>query len=242
MQILLLIKMGSSGIKTEVNFKNIKSKYILQKIFNNLEKKKSFNIIKYNKNLKKILDIDINDYKEYSENYSSIEIEIKLVKNKYDHFINIKNENKGYYHIYFNNNKEEIKRNYIDKDEKIENIKIIIDYQIKSFESLFENCYIIDSIYFKKFYRNNINNMSFMFYNCSSLKELNLNNFNTNNVTNMGGMFARCSLLKELNLNNFNTNNVTNMKYMFSECLDELKFKIKSQFKNFKKEAFKNIK
>ena len=64
----------------ENNFKNIKSKYILQKIFNNLEKKKSFNIIKYNKNIKKILDIDINDYKEYSENYSSIEIEIKPVK------------------------------------------------------------------------------------------------------------------------------------------------------------------
>jgi len=27
---------------------------------------------------------------------------------------------------------------------------------------------------------------------------------------------------------------------MFSGCLDELKLKIKSQFKNFKEEAFKN--
>ena len=140
----------------ENNFKNIKSKYILQKIFNNLEKKKSFNIIKYNKNIKKSLDININDYKEYSENYSSIEIEIKPVKNKCDskcdQFINIKKENEGYYHIYFNNNKDEIKRNFIDKGEKIENIKIIIDYQIKSFESLFENCCNIESINFKKFY------------------------------------------------------------------------------------------
>ena len=77
-----------------------------------------------------------------------------------------------------------------------------------------------------------------MFYGCSSLKELNLNNFNTNNVTDMRSMFYGCSSLKELNLNNFNTNNVTNMRSMFSRCLNELKLKIKSQFKNFKNVAF----
>ena len=43
-----------------------------------------------------------------------------------------------------------------------------------------------------------------------------------------------------LNFSNFNTNNVTDMNWMFSGCLDELKLKIKSQFKNFKEEAFKN--
>ena len=79
--------------------------------------------------------------------------------------------------------------------------------------------------------------MSGMFYGCSSLKELNLNNFNTNNVTDMNYMFCGCSSLKELNLNNFNTNNVTNMSYMFGGCLDELK--IKTQYKNFREEAFK---
>ena len=56
----------------------------------------------------------------------------------------------------------------------------------------------------------------------------------------MSGMFYGCSSLKELNLINFNTNNVTDMSWMFSGCLDELKLKIKSQFKNFKEEAFKN--
>ena len=81
-----------------------------------------------------------------------------------------------------------------------------------------------------------------MFNGCSSLKELNLNNFNTNNVTDMSNMFYGCSSLKELNLNNFNTNNVTNMYYMFNKCLDELKLKIKCQFKNFGEEAFKNFK
>ena len=56
----------------------------------------------------------------------------------------------------------------------------------------------------------------------------------------MSGMFRGCSSLKELNLNNFNTNNVTDMYGMFCRCLEELKLKIKGQFKNFKDEAFVN--
>ena len=64
-------------------------------------------------------------------------------------------------------------------------VKIIIDYQVKSFNGLFYKCDCIESINFKKFYRNNITDMSFMFSECSSLKVLYLNNFNTNNVINM---------------------------------------------------------
>ena len=82
--------------------------------------------------------------------------------------------------------------------------------------------------------------MGGVFYECYSLKELNINNFNINKVTKMIGMFNGCTSLKELNLNNFNTNNVTDMRCMFGGCLDELKLKIKSQFKNFKEEAFWN--
>ena len=70
------------------------------------------------------------------------------------------------------------------------------------------------------------------------MNPLNLKKFYRDNVSNMSFMFRECSSLKELNLNNFNTNNVTDMSYMFSGCLDELKLKIKSQFKNFKEEAF----
>ena len=50
----------------------------------------------------------------------------------------------------------------------------------------------------------------------------------------MGDMFSECSSLKELNLNNFNTNNVTNMGGMFSRCSNELKNKIKQQYKSIK--------
>ena len=61
-------------------------------------------------------------------------------------------------------------------------IKIVIDFQVISFKYLFFGCYCISSIFFKKFYRVNINNMSDMLNSCSSLKELNISNFNTNNV------------------------------------------------------------
>ena len=154
-----------------------------------------------------------------TEKYSSIEIEIKPMNNKYGPFISIQADKEEYYHIYYNNNKkEEIKSTYLNKKYKVSKINIIIDYYVTSFSGLFSECECIESIYFKQFYRNNITNMSYMFSWCSSLKELNLNNFNTNNVTNMSGMFRGCSSLKKLNLNNFNTNNVINMNGMFSGC------------------------
>ena len=213
-------------MKSNNNFEDIKSNVILKKIFEIIQKNKLLDIANYNKKLQKRLNLTINDYKEYSQIYSSIEIELKIEDNKYNKFINISSNNKKYYHIYFDDSKEEIKRNYFKIDEKIKTVKIIIDYQIKSFKELFYNCKCISSILFKKFYRINITDMSYMFYGCSSLKEINLTNFNTNDVINMSHMFYGCSSLKELNLTNFDTNNVIDMKDMFSECSDELKNKI----------------
>ena len=51
-------------------------------------------------------------------------------------------------------------------------------------------------------------------------------------------MVYGCSSLKELNLSNFNTNNVNYMGYMFNGCSEQLKNKIKSEYKNIKEEAF----
>ena len=205
------VKVEKNQLKSTTRYENIKAYYFLEKVFNNLKKGKTLNIVKYNKNIKRRINININDYKEYSEKYSLIEIEIKPFSNKYGKFINNEKEEK-YYHICFDNNEEEVKRNYISKDEEIKIIRIKIDYQVKSFEYLFFDCKCIESIYFKKFYRNNINDMNLMFYGCSSLKELNLNNFNTNNVTHMNGMFRGCS--------------------------NDLIMKIKTQYKNIKEEAF----
>ena len=80
-------------------FENIKSDYFLEKVSNNIIKKRCLNILKYNKNIKKRINININNYKEYSKKYSSIEIEIKLFDNKYDKFINYEKKYEKYYHI-----------------------------------------------------------------------------------------------------------------------------------------------
>ena len=247
-------------VKSKTILDKLKTDYFLERIFNIMCKKKSLGIMKYNKKLQKKMKINVNDYKAYSQKYSSIEIELKVVEKKYnyDKFINIPEEKKEYYHIYFNDSNNEIKRNYLMKNEKVKKIKIIIDYQVQSFKYLFFDGHCISSIYFKKFSRNNITDMSWMFGWCSSLKELNLTNFNTDNVTdmnhmlfkcsslekvtipnfnstkvtNMSSMFSWCTSLKELNIPNFNTNNVTDMSMMFLQCPDELKKKIKEQNKN----------
>ena len=206
-------------INKQNNLESVKSKYILELIFSHLQKNKYLEIIKYNKNAQNRLNINSNDFKEYFEIFTSIEIEITFVENQYGKYINIVNEDEEpYFHKYFNDNKIEIDRNYTEEDDKISKIKIVIDYPIKSFEKLFEDCPYIQSISFKKFNRININNMNYMFCRCSSLNEINLSNFKTNNVIYMDGMFFKCSSLKKLYLSNFNTINVTDMNDLFNGC------------------------
>ena len=210
--------MGKEELNQRKKLEDIKADYFLQQLFDMSHKRRALEVIRYNKNIQQRINININDYKENSKIYSSIEIELIPAKKLFGEFINIEKEDEKYYHIYFNNKTEEIKRNTFNKKDKVKKIRIKVDYQVKSFQNLFYNCNIIESIYFKKFLRNNITNMSYMFYNCSKLKELNLSNFNTDNVTNMSYMFSRCSSLKELKLNNLNTNNVIDMNNMFSDC------------------------
>ena len=166
----------------------IRNKYLIKNILTSLEQKLYLKLIKYNKKIQKKLNFSIKDYKEYNQ----IEIEITPVKNNISgKFINIEENNKSFFHIYFDNKRK--RRNYISVKDNISKIKIIIDYEIKSFKNLFNNCKCINLISFKKFYRNNITDMSGMFSGCSSLKELNLSNFNTDNVNIMSWMFYKCS-------------------------------------------------
>ena len=131
-------------------------------------------MIKYNKLYQNKLLLTTKDFKEGSESIP-IEIEIIPVKNKYGKFINfLLKTDKQYYKIYFNNGTQEIKRNYLTINDKIDKIRILINNKIISFYALFERCESIEKIFFKKFFRNNINNMGKMFFGCKSLKEVNL--------------------------------------------------------------------
>ena len=88
---------------------NLKSDFFLEKLYDNMPKKKKLEIVKYNKKIQKRINLSVKDYKEYSETFTPIEIEIIPTKDKYGRFINIDENDKVYYHIYFNDNKEEIK-------------------------------------------------------------------------------------------------------------------------------------
>ena len=102
---------------------SLKSDYFLQKFFDNMTKKKKLEIVKYNKRIQNRINLSVKNYKEYSETFTPIEIEIIPINGKYGEFININEDDKLYYHIYFNDNKEEIKNIYsfwkVDKVTKI---------------------------------------------------------------------------------------------------------------------------
>ena len=86
---------GQSKLIVVTNqLKNVKSDYFIRKFFGYMAKRKSLETVRYNKSLQKRINININHYKAYSEEYSSIEFDIIPVKDGCGKFINIKEEDK----------------------------------------------------------------------------------------------------------------------------------------------------
>ena len=136
----------SKLIVSKNKLKKLKCDYFIQKFFEYMSERKLLETIRYNKSIQKRIDININHYKAYFETKTSIELDIIPMKGKYGDFINIKEEDKKYLHIYFNDNKnKEIKNISLNKDDNVSKISIIIDYYIKSFSQLFYNCWSIES-------------------------------------------------------------------------------------------------
>ena len=90
----------NESAKSNPIIEKIKSDYFLRKLYDNMTKKKKLEIVKYNKKVQNRLDLGVKDYKEYSETYSSIEIEIIPAKGKYGRFIYIDENDELYYHIF----------------------------------------------------------------------------------------------------------------------------------------------
>ena len=151
---------------------NIKSDFFIQIIFGIMQKNIAFKIVKFNKKLQKKLNINIYDYKNFYEIYACTKVEIIPIKDKCGKFINVNEDDKKYYHIYFNDSKEEIKNKYsINEKDKVTKIKIIIDYQVESLYNVFKECNCIESIDFKNYCHKNPLIES-IFSGCSSVKEI----------------------------------------------------------------------
>ena len=59
----LKVNLWKNLLKSANRYENIKANYFLEKVFNNLKKGKTLNIVKYNKSIKKRINLNINDYK-----------------------------------------------------------------------------------------------------------------------------------------------------------------------------------
>ena len=218
----------------------IKSKFTLVKICSHINKKLLMKLLKKNKKLKSKLNISLNDYKNYYKIFIEM-IPIETIEEN-QIFINYERKYKSCYHIYFNNDEKETKKdgvigffkylltknNFITKIDNVKKIRIIIDNRINSLKGLFKDCKYLKEINFIQFNYKNIYDMSEMFSNCTNLEQLNILNIKTDKVTNMDNMFYNCKKLTKLNLKNFNMNNVVSMKAMFCGCnsLEDLDFLI----------------
>ena len=201
-----------------VHYKDINSKYILKHIIQNLTVRKYLDIIHYNKQIQKELDLSIKDYILFSQIEIELKIDPNLCSKDKNIFIKEYPNLKNLFHFYFNDDKKETKKNYINKNENISKIKIIIDYNVTTLDELFKDCNIIQEINFIRFNRKNVTNMSYMFHCCENLSKIFFNGFKTPNVISMNNMFYKCISLKEIDLNLFETKNVTDMSYMFYDC------------------------
>ena len=83
----------NESVKPNPPFESLKSDYFLQKLYDNMTKKKKLEIVKYNKKIQNRINLSVKDYKEY---YEEIEIEIIPAKGKYGRFINIDENDKLY--------------------------------------------------------------------------------------------------------------------------------------------------
>ena len=211
--------MGLTGYKINL-LNNIKSKYILKKIFNNVQKKKILNIIKFNKSIKDKLGIEINDYEKYSNVIIEIiPVEVKLGKIK--KIIDIYSYDFKYCKIIMTDDKNdnyEIHGVYIYPEDNAEKITITLDYRFDRYKYLFSKCDGIKSVNFIKYYRKDINDISHMFRECHNLEQANISNINLDSVIDMSYLFAFCNKLYKVNLSNLNTNKVRNLSYMFCKC------------------------
>lgn len=213
-------------------YRSINSKYILRLIMTEyLKKKLYFKLIQNNKKIQEIVGINLKDYKEYyRRRFFRTEMEIitidKLEPDVKYFFVKMY-ENKEYYHIYFDNDKNtQIKRNFITYKDKVKKITIKIDMEFKSLKGLFYNCNAIKEFKFTKFNRDDFTDIKELFYACENLEKVDLQKFKAPKLNSMNWVFSRCKSLKKLNLLNLNTSKVTEMANIFAGCifLNKLEF------------------
>ena len=113
-----------------------------------------------------------------------------------------------------------------NKLKEIKGINKFITNNVTAMNSMFQECNEIDYLDLTNFDTSNITKMNHMFNKCHKLKKIKgINKFITNKVIDMNSMFQECNEIEYLELTNFDTSNVTDMSFMFNQChkLKEIK-------------------
>ena len=82
---------------------------------------------------------------------------------------------------------------------------------VKSMNSMFYECFNLETLDLFKFNTSRVTDMCYMFENCYKLQTLDLSSFDTSNVQKMFGMFKTCPKLQTLDLSNFFLKNDINL-------------------------------
>ena len=106
------------------SYKNIKSKYVLKVIMQNLTLRRHLKIINYNKHIQEELNLSIKDYISYGKIEIEINIDPNLLKEEKNIFINFNEKDKNLFKFFLKeNNFVEYQENYLNKNQ---NTSIII--------------------------------------------------------------------------------------------------------------------
>ena len=167
---------------------------------------------------------------EYKNNYSSINIKIKIKKseiNKNIYFLDnyythdhLKELNEYNTELYINGNKRKYEKYFIPEKDGEYLIELRFTINLTDCSYMFSGCEKITYINFSNFSTSNIEDMSSLFWDCKSLNSLpDISKWNTSNVKKMSFMFSGCKLLNLLpDISKWNTSNVNDMSYMFGGC------------------------
>ena len=150
----------------------IKSKYILNRVFKYISKGTFLKLLSYNKKMQKKLELGIEDFKKFSN-----QIIIDAIPHNPCLEIHLQIPKKCIHQKHLDE-LEKRKRFYINKETVIR-IAIEEDKEAKSLKGLFKSCSNVEEIYFIKFNRRDIIDMSDMFQDCKYLNKLDITKLKT---------------------------------------------------------------
>ena len=103
-------------------------------------------------------------------------------------------------------------------EEDYNNITLIFEDSIVSFENMFDGLDNIKEVDLSNFDSSKVTSMAAMFRECKNIEKINFWNINTSSIINMERLFLSCTKLTSIDVFNFDASQVTTMKSMFARC------------------------